>query len=283
MPTIQRQTPTLRPAAKPGYNGASALDLIDSLRVIVYGQSGTGKTTFWATFPGTTLALICSGGNKPGELRSINTPENRKRIKPVVIANTDLLRTNLEEGAGFDNVVLDHISGLQDLVLKEILGLEEIPAQKGWGLASQQQYGQCTLQCKEYCRALLNLPGNVVIVGQERTFGGKDEGGDPELIKPTIGPSVTPSLCGWLLPAADYTLQTFKRPVIITSKGNIGGKEVTTTKRGKGVEYCARTEPHETFMTKFRLPKEIAHLLPAVIVNPTYQKVLDVIAGKYKE
>jgi hypothetical protein len=226
------------------------------------------------------LWLLCSGGAKPGELRSINTPENRKRITPVILNSTDELRRALDDGAKYDNKVLDHISGFQDLVLKEILGIEEIPAQKGWGLASQQQYGQCTLQCKEYLRALLNLPGNIVIIGQERTFGGKDDGGDPDLIRPTVGPAVTPSLCGWLCPAVDYTLQMYKRPVMVTKKTKLGNQEIETTARGKGVEYCARCEPHDTFMTKFRVPK--GYKIPECIVDPDYHKMIEVIAGTYK-
>src|SRR5262245_12287987 len=61
------------------------------LSVLVYGQSGTGKTTFAATFPGRTLWLLCSGGHKPGELRSIDTPENRRRIRAQIIRETGQL------------------------------------------------------------------------------------------------------------------------------------------------------------------------------------------------
>ena len=280
MPKILKQSATPRTAPSPNGSGSSGWDMIAALRTLLYGQSGTGKTTTAATWPGPILWLICSGGNKPGELRSVDTPENRKKIRPEVLNSSDQLRDLLEEAKEYTTTVLDHVSGLQDLILKEILGIDEIPAQKGWGLATQQQYGQCTMQAKEILRTMLNLPGNVIVIAQERTFGGKDDGVDPELIKPTVGPAVTPSLCGWLAPACDYTMQMFKRPRIEKVKMTVAGTTTTQTKRLGGVEYCARCEAHDVFMTKFRVPK--GHYLPDVIPDPSYDKIQAVLDGTYK-
>ena len=251
------------------------------LKILLYGGSGSGKTTFWGSMPGPILSVICSGGNKTGELRSLNTPEMKKKVKTVTLYDSSELKDLVEyaeSSKGFQTIVLDHVSGLQDLVLKEILGLEEIPAQKGWGLASQQQYGQCTAQCKEYLRAMLNLNCNVVIIGQERTFGGKEDGISSDIIQPTVGVAVVPSLAGWLNPACDFVLQMFKRPRMVTKTTKIGTKETTTTARGKGVDYCMRCEPHDVFMTKFRIPR--GRKLPDVIVDPSYDKLVKVIKGE---
>jgi hypothetical protein len=76
----------------------------------------------------------------------------------------------------FATVVLDHVTGLQDMVLKEILGLDEIPVQKSWGLATQQQYGTCILRCKELLSALLSVQANVILVAQEKDFNTDSEG-----------------------------------------------------------------------------------------------------------
>lgn len=251
--------------------------MIQSLHCLVYGESGTGKTTFASTFPGPILWLVCSGGNKPGELRSIDTPENRGKITPVVINSTQQMAAEVKRGAGFATTVLDHASGLADLTLKEILGLDELPAQKRWGLAQQQQYGEQALRLKETFRALLNLPGNVVILAQQRTFGGKDDGLDPDLLKPTVGAALTPSVTGWLNPACDYVLQTYKRPKYATRKNVVAGKTIETQERVRGVEYCLRCEPHDVFMTKFRLPR--GRELPESIVDPDYVKLIAVIEG----
>ena len=248
------------------------------MRVLLYGASGTGKTTLWATFPGPILCLLCSGGDKPGELRSIDTPEYREKIHPRVLTSSSL-EGSLSEAGAYATVVLDHASGFSDMVLSEIIG-KPVPAQKSWGLASQQQYGQLAMICKESFRRLLGLPCNVVIVAQERTFGGKDDGMDPDLMRPTVGAALTPSLTGWLNPACDYVLQTYKRPVMLRKETVAvkGQPPIVTHERGKGVEYCLRTEPHDIFMTKFRIPK--GHYLPECIVDPTWEKIQSVIRGE---
>lgn len=254
----------------------------DGVRALVYGESGSGKTTFCSSFPGPILWLICSGGKKAGELRSVNTPEMRKKIKPVVIRESaDIQRAfNDPKHGDCQTAVLDHVTGLQDLILKEVLGLDEIPATKNWGMARQQDYGQAATQTIEQLRAILNLAPNAVIIGQERTFGGKDDGLDPELTKPSIGVSVMPSVRRWLEPACDYIVQTFKRPRFETKTNNIAGKSVETRVRGKGVEYCLRCEPHDIYVTKFRMPLEEGRSVPDVIVNPTYAKFLAVLNGE---
>lgn len=254
------------------------------LKILLYGVSGSGKTTFWATMPGPILAIVCSGGNKTGETLSINTPEYRKKIKQVALYNSTEMKEIIEHVRAteeFSTIVLDHVSGLQDLVLREILGMDELPAQLSWGLATQQQYGQCTQQCKEHLRALLNLNCNIVIIAQERTFGGKEDGISSEIIQPMVGASVMPSLASWLNPACDYILQMYKRPNMIKSVTTIGkgpkAKQIVKERRGKGIQYCARCEPHDTYMTKFRLPR--GKELPEAIVDPTYEKIYKLIKG----
>lgn len=285
MPSIVKQSPKQAPKKKPSGGVLSRIQPIgfedEGLKIMLYGGSGTGKTTVWGTFPGPILSIVCSGGNKTGELRSLNTPELRKKVSAVTLEESGELIQLIDhlKSGKFKTAVLDHVSGLQDLILKEILGLDEIPAQKGWGTATQQQYGQVAQQCKEYLRALLNLDLNVVIIAQERMFNPKEDTGSDlsDVMLPTVGPAVIPSLAGWLNPACDYVLQTYKRPKMEKVTTKMGAKSVTTLKRGKGVEYCARTEPHEIFTTKFRVPKGTP--LPDVIVDPSYDKIMKLIKG----
>lgn len=287
-PVVTKQTPTTTKRTTPTSRSGNVIDRIASIdfdknegiKVLVYGESGTGKTTFWSSFPGPILAVICSGGNKPGELRSVDTPENRKKIKQVTLNESSELKELIEylPGSDFNTVVLDHTSGLQDLIMKELLGLDVIPAQKSFGMASQQTYGQCTQMMKEYLRALLGLPINVVLVAQQRTFGGKDDGLDPELIKPTVGAGLVPSLTGWVNSACDYCVNTFVQPKFVEKTNMIAGKPMTTRVKEKGVEFALRTGKHEVYYTKFRLP--LGSVLPDAVVNPTYDKIIALIKGK---
>jgi hypothetical protein len=256
----------------------------DYLRIMMYGQSGSGKTTFWTTFPKPILAVIVSGGKKPGELKSVPI-EYRKEIDAVVLHDSSEFKTlidSVKENHNYNTIVLDHVSGLQDLVLKEVLGLDEIPVQKSWGLATREQYGQCTMQCKEYLRALLSLETHSVIIGQERENELPEgmEGSGMDGLHPTVGVALSPSLAGWLNPACDYILRMYRRnkTKLVTTK--IKGKEVKVRKKMPGVDYCAYCEPHEVFTTKFRVPKGFK--LPDVIVDPSYDKIVSVLKGEFK-
>ena len=281
MPTVSRQRAV--PAAGGNHTPVptheplrSAWDLAEGIKLLLYGMSATGKTTFWATAPKPILALICSGGNKPGELRSINTAEYRKSITPLVVGSTDDFRRILRERKKeYATLVLDHATGLQDLVLKEILGLEQIPAQKTFGLASREQYGQCVLQSKELLRELLGFRGNVVVVAQEREFNADNSS---ELLTPYVGAGLTPSLTGWVNTACDYICQTYKRSKEEVRVSVIAGKTIEQRVKGKAVEYCLRVGPDPVYQTKFRIPKGAA--LPDALVDPDWGKLVALIEQK---
>lgn len=275
---VQKQKP-----GGPAKTTGSVVDRISSIgfdddegiKIALYGRSGTGKTTLWSSFPKPILAIICSGHQRAGELRSIDTPENRKTIKTVTLKESreafDLIDHQKDTGK-FKTIVLDHGTGLQDLTLKEILGLDELPAQKSWGMAKREQYGQSTAQCKEILRKMLGLTCNVVVVAQERSF---TEDSEDEMIDPCIGPALSPSLTGWLNPAVDYVAQTFIRQKTVTKTSKIGTKEVQTTVKAPGVDYCLRVGPHAIYTTKFRMPKGIE--MPEVIVDPDFNQIMGLV------
>lgn len=291
MPQIKKQT-TLATKTPLSTNGKplTAVDRIkpigfdddEGIKLLVYGVSGSGKTRTWSTFPKPILAMIVSGGNKSGELRSIDTPENRASINSVTLQNSVEILELVEHARKGDyaTVVLDHASGLQDMVLAEILGLDQIPVQKTWGLAQQQDYGQTTLQCKELLRAVLDLPCNVVVVAQERSFNA-EEGVTSDVIAPTVGAALMPKLAGWLNTACDYVCETYKRGKTKEKKITVGeGKSAQTRtiqEREKGVDFFLRTGPDQVVMTKFRTPP--GHVLPDEIKDPSYEKIMQVIRG----
>jgi hypothetical protein len=297
-PTVRQTGPPTRPTTQVRPKGAGnkvgvltrivpiGFDESEGIKILLYGRSGTGKTTLWSTFPGPILSIICSGSSNPGELRSVDTPENREKISTVTLVESREFAEvidHVHSSKSYGTVVLDHASGLADLVLKEILNLNELPAQKGWGLASQQQYGQLALQCKELLRAFLGLRCNVVIIAQERTFG--DESAQSEFIAPTVGAALSPSIAGWLNTAVDYICQTHIRQATVLKETTIGSganaKKVQREEaiRGK-VEYCLRVAPDPVYTTKFRVPRGQNGqngATPASIVDPSYDKIMKVI------
>lgn len=282
MPKITRAQPTtIKTKSK---RGGSVLDRItgidfddsDGISMLVYGSSGTGKTTFAGTFPGLILWIVVSGGNKPGELRSLNTPAMKKKIQKVELESSDDLRALIEyqkESGQYVTKVIDHVSGLQDLVMSEILG-KPVAAQKSWGDATQQQYGKCALIVKDLLRDFLGLSCNRILVGQERSFEAKE---DNDLIQPNIGVAVSPSIAGWIYPAVDYVCQTFKKQKTEKVTVKLGKTEVEQEQAVKGVDYCLRTGPHSVYTTKFRIPK--GQELPEYLIDPSHSQILKLING----
>lgn len=280
-PVAQNVLPILERIAPIGF------DDDDGIKMLVYGRSGSGKTTLWATFPSPILSIICSGGDKPGELRSVDTADNRDRIHQVVLNHSDELPQVAEYIASgvseFKTVVIDHLSGLQDKMLAELLGIEKVPEQKSWGLASQQTWGQLGSAIKEYMRAFLSLPPNVVMVAQERVFTAKEEDWSSDVMKPFVGPNLSPQTAAWLCPAVEYIVQTFIRQKVVMKKleaiAGKGQKSVEVPEVVKGeVDYCLRTGPHEAYWTKFRVPKGTR--LPPEIVDADYDKIMELVRGK---
>jgi len=284
MPTVKRvKRPTKKkPTATTNKKSGGVLDRLGPMsvedvgyKINLYGRSGSGKTTFWSSFPKPIMTIICSGGVGSGELRSVPL-DARKQIESVNLESSGELNELVEyaKDSKFQTIVLDHASGLQDLVLKEVLELDEIPAQLSWGIAQQQDWGQVAVQMKERLRQLLNLQQHIVIVAQERDFTPSD---DSDVILPYVASALTPSVVGWLNPACDYICQTFKRSKMEVKKSKIGGKVKERVVDTGKIEYCLRVAPDATYTTKFRLPKGTVY--PDCIVDPTFEDIDKLIKG----
>ena len=280
MPKITKQTMKLRPRERPVQD---AWELSEHVSVLLFGASGTGKTTLWATFPDPILAIICSGGGRnPEELKSIDTPDNRRRITARICNTGAQIEEQLEEAKSgeYRTVVLDHGTGLQTTLLREELGVEEL-LQNSWGLAKREDYFAVALKAKEILYRLLSLPAHRVIVGQEKDHN-EDEERDSDLSDmqvASIGADFSKSIIRWLNPACSFLVQTFKRPRMVEKRVKVPGKKEPLVKlvKGKGVDYCLRVGPHDRVITKFRKPKGI--VLPDVLVDPDFDKMMSLIQG----
>jgi hypothetical protein len=247
----------------------------DGVTLLVYGDAKTGKTRLCATFPKPVLIV----GTEDGTRSIVGV----KGVQFVRIRSTaEFERVRDAKARGFRTVALDHAGGLQALVIKEMLGLANVPLIKSWGMADQQVWGAINQRFIELVAPLLDLADadgvNVVSVAHERTIQSKGEVGQTK-----IGPALTPQSLGFMNAAHNYICQTFKRNVVerreeVTELEG-GQKETTVIEIPTGeVEYALRVGPSSTFITGFRLPMG-RDALPEAIVDPTYEKILELIKG----
>ncbi len=248
------------------------------LKMLVYGESGTGKTTFWATFPKPILVALCSGVDDPGELLSLDVKAHKGMIEDVTLLQSSELEELAKDiPSRFKTIVLDHVSGYQDLVLREILGVEKLPEQIAWGDVEQKQWGVVAGVVKNALKRLLECRCNVVIVGQQRHD--KPRAGSQVQVE-SISTDTIPSIARWLNPTCDFVVQTVKLPKMVEEQTSIGGEMQTITRKVPGASYCLRTGPDDVVATKFRVPK--GRPLPDFIVDPDHEKVMRIIRGEWK-
>lgn len=276
---MRRKRQTSEPKQTGILSRVQALDDLEEagLHINLYGDSGTGKTTLWATFPRPILALIASGSERPGECLSVKVPGGSSGIDQLVLASVsdiDEVSKILHAPNKYKTVVLDHITGFQDMVLREVLDVDDVPIQKDWGVATQQQWGQTSGLVKECLSRLLGLKQNVVLVAQKRVYTLGEEADAASEIGPYVASSCTPSVVSYLNSSVNYICQTFIRRKVVLKKYKSGGKVKTKEVETDEFEYCLRVSPHDTYASKFRSPRRDR---PKILVDPTYDSIMELI------
>jgi hypothetical protein len=248
--------------------------LTKGMKMLVYGRGKTGKTRLFSTFPKPSLLVGTEDGTN-----SIADVSGVDFVYLKQSSELDEITKYLRSGK-YKSVGLDTAGGLQDMILKEILGLDELPIQRSWGMARQQDWGTVGVQLKERLRGLLTLADegilDVMVIAHERNFN--DEGGS-EMLSPTVGAALSPSAAGWLNGACDFVCQTFIREETAAVIQKVAGKEIKQTKKTGKAEYCLRIGPHAVYLTGFRVRKKIGDL-PDCITDPDYKKIRSIIDGK---
>jgi hypothetical protein len=292
MPKVNKQMPPPRAGASPARNQIQTYksegNLFDDsvpvgelpekgLKFLIFGMSGTGKTTLACTFP-TPLLLVRPEEVEDGELSVTNVPgvkatpnmTNPDQLSEVCEGQ---LRTNR-----YKTIVLDGATRLQDLVVKKHMGLQNVPVQMTWGIVPQADWNRIGITIKEYLRDLFKLcemGTNVVIVAGERSVGDDNQS---SVMVPSIMAAMTPGTTGWLHEVCSYNVHTFKREQTGKKILKIGGKPIETEAPTGKIEFCLHVGPVPLYGTKFRVPRGTP--LPDVMVDPSYDKLIALIRGR---
>ncbi len=239
--------------------------LQSNLAMLVFGRSGTGKTQFGSTFPRPLLVIDI---NEKGT-ETIAQEEDIDILRVKNWTDLDEIYWELHDGnlastsgEPYQSIVIDQITNLQDLGMAEIMRRGK---KKEGELFSQRNWGQLSGLLKQTITNFKDLDDyNLLLIAHERSF---DEGDDEDgAIDPNIGARVMPSVSSTVNGAMDAIGCTFIR-------------EEFTKDDDRQVDYCMRIGPHAYYTTKIRRPVG-AGPLPDIITNPTYQKIMDLQAGK---
>lgn len=259
------------------------------MKFSIYGRSKTGKTRLACSFQKRVLLVgaekgiksICTGWDKlPSGVYSLLFRGKELGIDFLPLCSSDSIDNAcaIMQAGDYATGILDTAGGLQDIILKEILGVNELPIQKGWGTASRDQWATCGMQTKQRLKDFLDLSDvqdmDIVVIAHERNF---DADNDSDVIFPTVGSALTPSVAGWLNGACDYIGQTHIREQVETKPIKIAGVKTTTSQKTGVIEYCLRIGPHPVYTTGFRVAPGIT--LPDSIIDPTYEKIDAIIQG----
>ena len=242
-------------------------DVSTKLNMLLYGRSGTGKTTIIGSAPKPLLIL---------DIRERGTNSIRTREDTFVLPINNW--KDLEEAywylvsgkRKFASLAMDTVTQLQDYALAEVRGSTD-------GLVSRKSWGEASALLKTWIMLFRDLPMNVIFTAQDRkTKGQEDEedGDDDNSIMPEIGPYVMPSVAKILNAAVDVIGMTYVRETTkIIKPLKKGGKPTEK----KTTEYCLRVGPHPIFLTKFRTPVEEGQVsnIPSVLVSPTFAELLE--------
>jgi phage nucleotide-binding protein len=239
----------------------------------IYGKSGSGKTTFAATFPKPILLLDVrdQGTDSIADHDDIDMVEidSWERFEEAYY----YLKANPKK---YKTVVMDTITQLQQVCLEYVISDKKKDTTRvgDWGSMTKRDWGTASGLMKDWIINLRNLPMEVVFLAQERISAtDEDEVDDSDnAISPEVGPHVMKSVAIALNAAVSVIANTFVR--LRRFKKDIKGKKVSKEE----IQYCLRVGPGPYYLTKLRKPKDVPP--PAFIEDASYSDVIDVIKGK---
>lgn len=241
---------------------------------VIYGPSGTGKTTLAGDFPKPLLLLDFNDRGTDSisdiegiEVASIETWEDLEEWFTYLLENPD----------EFKSVAFDTVTEMQSLCVKTVLKKKKKDSSRAgdWGTMSQREWGDVSAKMKQTIIEWRDLPLEVVFIAQQRAFNVGDDTDDSEqMIIPEVGPRLSPSVKDALNAAVDVIGSTFIRLRVIKKKLE-GGK----TKEIEKKEYCLRIGPNPVYISKIRKPKSVE--LPGFLVDPSYDEIQSIIKGDY--
>lgn len=222
---------------------------------VLYGKSNSGKTWVASTFPKPMLYLQIGddGAN------TIARVEGVKALRVDTVQKlTDISRELLKDKT-YKTVVVDTFSLLvNEWTSEKVTGKGKRMTQQLWGDLKNDQ--------EDIIKTMYKIARRRIVVLTCHESTDSIEGMEDE-ITPDVRPSVSKGARTYLEGMANYGIHTTKI-IKEVSKGN-------TTK--EVVKYAADIGPNPYYWTKLQIDPSIK--VPARIINPTYEKFMEIING----
>jgi len=239
----------------------------------IYGRSGSGKTTLAGSFPGPLLLLDFrdQGTDSVADVKNLDVMEMEdwESVEDVYL---HLLKNPKK----YKTVIFDTITQMQGLAMEEVVAKKKkkVTGNLGdWGTLSQKEWGEIAALMKEEITRFRDLPLEIVFLAQERVNKVNDTNDDEELLVPEVGPALSPSIASHLNACVSIIGNTF-----IRVRRRVIKREGKKPEEKEDMRYCLRIGAHPVYTTKVRKAKIIE--VPGFIEDPTYDDVLDVLAGE---
>lgn len=269
---VKRSSQTSRLTTKPPTKKVS--DVRRHRSYVIYGVSGTGKTTLSGDFPKPLLLLDFNdkGTDSISDVKDIDVAEITSW------ADLEEWYYYLLKSKEYKTVVFDTVTQMQSLCVQHVLskkGKKDTARAGDWGTMTQREWGDVAALMKQWIIQFRDLDMEVVFLAQARVFNMSEDADDmDEMLIPEVGPRLSPSVKDALNAAVDVIGSTFiRKRVIVKKDANGKKKEIEKT------EYCLRIGPSPVYTTKIRKPKKVE--APAFIVDPDYETIKSIIEGDY--
>ena len=231
--------------------------------VLIYGESGTGKTVFASSAPRPMLWLEAEGGTA-----SISDKDGIDIVKMSGLESYREVLRYLEANPGkYKTIVIDSLTETAVAIMKEIMKAAKGPdSSRDEHAPHFPEWGKLTGVIREIVRAFRDLPTHLVITALQR------EDTDEMTARVKVRPGLTPRLADELPALMDAVLYLY---AATQSKGEADSDGIAADEDGNTVVRNALIKPTGKYVAKARIP--MGNDAPDFINNPTFTQVADLI------
>lgn len=258
-----------KPKAKKAEGFALNLEALEDRKqtanILVYGDSGVGKTTFAATAPRPILWLEAEGGTHSiADKSGIDIA----RVKTLADYREGLRYLQSSAGSQYETVVIDSITEAAAGILGEVMK-EVSAADPGRDEFSPlfSEWGKVTGVMRAILRAYRDIEANVIFTALTR------EDTDDLTGRTKVGPRLTPAVASDAISFMDAVVYLAANT---PKKGEVGSKGIEADEDGVTVVYNALLKPTGKYQAKLRSPK--GSETPDFLTDPTFEAVAALLA-----